>query len=352
MGSEPFPFASRASTRALVRRARRVRLLKLVLSGALLWYIVERISLRALWEALAGADMVLVGLGLAISGIGMAAAAVQLRVLGESQGIRLSGRDALALNLATSFYNLFLPGYIAGGVARWYRLARSHSAERPIAALAVILSSRVVELTSVLIAGLGFWAADPHARSNPVIPGIFAGLVVALGVLVHLVTDQHRKKSGPRRPPKSPFGAIVPAAWRAHVESGLGAAARFRDMPPGTLARLACASAARHLLMIAAFYCFARSLHLSVSIAVAGWTRTVVALAGMLPVTLGGLGVREGSLIAVLHPYGVPAPGAAALGLLLFGRELMAAVAGGILEARAFLSFGEPGPERRWGEIK
>lgn len=93
--------------------------------------------------------------------------------------------------------------------------------------------------------------------------------------------------------------------------------------------------------MIAAFYCFGLALHLPLSIAVAGWARTVVALAGMLPVSVGGLGVREGSLIAVLHPYGIPAPTAAALGLLLFARELAAALAGGVIEGRTFLSLGE-----------
>jgi uncharacterized membrane protein YbhN (UPF0104 family) len=276
-------------------RARLAWLVKLVLSSCLLWYIATRISLQGLAEALAAADPVLVGLGLALSAGGMAAAAQQLRAVGERQGIHLSTRDALALNLATSFYNLFLPGSIAGGVARWYRLARSHSTEQPAAALAVILGSRVVELATVLVAGLVFWAADPLARSSHLVPAVFIGLLAAL-------------------------------------------------------VRLAAASVARHLLMIGGFYCFALALRLPLTLAVAGWTRTVVALAGMLPVTLGGLGVREGSLIAVLHPYGVPPHGAAALGLLLFGREVLAGAVGAVLEARWFLSPGAAAARARWKE--
>jgi uncharacterized membrane protein YbhN (UPF0104 family) len=306
--------------------------LKLFVSIALLSYIATQISLRALWEALAGADLALVGIGLALSAAGMAAATVQLRVIGEQQGIRLSSRDAFALNLSTSFYNLLLPGYIAGGVARWYRLARSHSAAQPLAALAVVLASRVVELATVLVAGLLFWAADPLARSNRLVPATFAGLLLGLILVVRVIT-----RSG------GSLGRVMPARWRDRVAAGFDAAARFREMPRSTLGRLVGASAARHLLMIGAFYCFAQALHLPLTIAVAGWARTVVALAGMLPVTVGGLGVREGSLIAVLHPYGVPAPAAAALGLLLFARELAAALAGGVIEGRTFLSLGEAG---------
>ena len=99
--------------------------------------------------------------------------------------------------------------------------------------------------------------------------------------------------------------------------------------------------------MIGGLYCFALALHLPLTLAVAGWSRTVVALAGMLPVTLGGLGVREGSLIAVLHPYGVAPHGAAALGLLLFGREVLAGAVGAIIETRWFLSPGEAVPRTR-----
>jgi uncharacterized membrane protein YbhN (UPF0104 family) len=306
--------------------------LKLFVSLALLGYIATQISLRALWEALAGADLTLVGLGLALSAAGMAAATVQLRVIGEQQGIRLSPKDAFALNLSTSFYNLLLPGYIAGGVARWYRLARSHSADQPVAALAVVLANRVVELVTVLITGLLFWAADPLARSNRLVPATFAGLLLCLILVVRVITHSRWSRGG-----------ALPARWRDRVAAGLDATARYREMPRSTLGRLVGASATRHLLMVSAFYCFAQALHLPLTIAVAGWTRTVVALAGMLPITVGGLGVREGSLIAVLHPYGVPAPAAAALGLLLFARELAAALAGGVIEGRTFLSLGEAG---------
>ena len=68
-----------------------------------------------------------------------------------------------------------------------------------------------------------------------------------------------------------------------------------------------------------------------------GWVRSVVLLIGMLPVALAGFGVREGSLIAALQPYGVTAAQAVALSFLLFGRDLLSAAVGGLAEARSFL---------------
>jgi uncharacterized membrane protein YbhN (UPF0104 family) len=330
--------------------ARLAWLPKLLVSGALLWYIASRISLRALGEAIAGADPLLVGLGLALSAGGMAAAALQLRVVSEPQGIRLSAKDAFALNLATSFYNLLLPGALVGGVARWYRLTRSHAADHPIGALTVILCSRFVELTTVLVAGLLFWAADPLARSNHLVPATFAGLLVGLVLLGLAATGASRQGAGRRRTGGWSVGGVLPQRWHDRWDIGLDAVGRFRSMPAATLRRLVAASVARHLLMIAGFYSFALALHLPLTLPVAGWTRTTVALAGMLPVTIGGLGIREGSLIAVLHPYGVPAAAAAALGLLLFARELAAAAIGGIIEAHAFLSPTPADPQQPWGD--
>jgi glycosyltransferase 2 family protein len=42
----------------------------------------------------------------------------------------------------------------------------------------------------------------------------------------------------------------------------------------------------------------------------------------MLPLSVSGFGLREGSLIFMLGPYGVPASAAVALSLLFFSRRL------------------------------
>ena len=53
-----------------------------------------------------------------------------------------------------------------------------------------------------------------------------------------------------------------------------------------------------------------------------------VAIAQVLPISLGGLGVREGAFVMFLGPLGVAAGQAVALGLLVYGLNLAASLLG------------------------
>jgi uncharacterized membrane protein YbhN (UPF0104 family) len=64
----------------------------------------------------------------------------------------------------------------------------------------------------------------------------------------------------------------------------------------------------------------------------------VMAMAQSLPLSVNGLGLREGALVLLLQPLGVPAGQAVALGLLLYGMNLAVSLLG----APAFAVGGRP----------
>ena len=79
--------------------------------------------------------------------------------------------------------------------------------------------------------------------------------------------------------------------------------------------------------MLAAFIA-AKALGIDV-----GWTAIlaffpVVAIMQVLPVTIGGLGTREGALVLFLRPLGVNQSDAIALGLLFYGVNLVVSLLG------------------------
>jgi len=75
-------------------------------------------------------------------------------------------------------------------------------------------------------------------------------------------------------------------------------------------------------------------LGMSVSFAAMGWVRSVVVLITVLPISIGGLGVREGALVFTLQAYGVASHEALALAILIFATTILApGLLGGILEA-------------------
>jgi uncharacterized membrane protein YbhN (UPF0104 family) len=320
-----------------------VWVLRLVLSLGLFWYILSRIALADLVRALTRADWVCVLLGVALLPLGLYLAALQMKAVVNARGMQLTIGELVQINLATSFYGLFLPGYLAGGGVRWYKLMRTQ--RRPIDALNALVYNRLVDSAVVLAVGMCFWALDGRTGASSAVPWVFGGMLVLIGAAGSVMTAAWNRPWLHRLRLAQSLGASrdrVPPVQSPGSDSASGLA--LSEGGALVLARVMVLAVARHVAGITAVYLFALSIRLPLGFASVGWVRTLLAMVGILPVSFGGLGVREASLVGVLQPYGVSAADAVALGLLLFGRDLLAALAGAALEARAFLA---PAPSKR-----
>jgi uncharacterized membrane protein YbhN (UPF0104 family) len=135
---------------------------------------------------------------------------------------------------------------------------------------------------------------------------------------------------------------IVPELAGSKVRKVLSSLGSYEDMPLLGHAGILLLAICHQLLGLLSLYMLAQALQLDVSFAALGWIRSLVALAMFLPISIGGLGVREATFIALLVPYGITTEDALTLSLLVFARGLVFAIAGGIIEARRSL-FGTKG---------
>lgn len=101
----------------------------------------------------------------------------------------------------------------------------------------------------------------------------------------------------------------------------------------------------RHILGIVSFWLVAMALDLHISFLTIGWIRVVMHALLMLPISLAGIGVREGSLVVLLQEYAVLPNEAVALAFLLFVVTLLSNSTGGLFEIRNLLS-PRPADER------
>jgi hypothetical protein len=101
-----------------------------------------------------------------------------------------------------------------------------------------------------------------------------------------------------------------------------------------TLFGTVAASVAVHVLGVLLYLMLAASLKVEISFVSIGWIAMATTLVTMVPVTVSGLGLREGTLVYLLSLYGVAAADAMALSLLYFAaRFLVMGLAGGLIEA-------------------
>ncbi len=219
------------------------------------------------------------------------------KMMTDLQEMTLSVAAICRINFITSFYSLFLPGYLAGGVIRWHRIARHD--KKPAQALAIVLYGRVLSTLISVAIGFACWALDARARSVPVY-GI-ALAVLFVGSLVRILGAVHR----PARERRGAIGWIgrrwVPKAVSSKLGKVLHSASRFDQLGARRLAATVGLLCVHELIGILSFYWLAVALHLPLSFISIGWIRCYIALITMLPLTLMGIGVRDGSLILLLE---------------------------------------------------
>jgi uncharacterized protein (TIRG00374 family) len=241
----------------------------------------------------------------------------------------------IGINASTEFYNLFLPGILAGGAIRWYRLSRDNKMR--VQAFVVIVMNRLVNLYALLMVGvLGWWFEDTRGETQ----WVFAILLTCLLSLTcgFFVLSNRRLAASLRRILKD--SDKLRPYFETKLLQLIDAVNEYRQISGSDRARLICYATSWHVVILASTYVFCLSLGIAVSIGVLAWIRTVITLALLLPVTISGFGVREGGWIYFLGLYGVAPAEAFALSLLTFVRNVFQAAIGLTLETKILTRIG------------
>ncbi|HEX2047753.1 MAG TPA: lysylphosphatidylglycerol synthase transmembrane domain-containing protein [Acidimicrobiales bacterium] len=234
-----------------------------------------------------------------------------------------SGLPALLSHtLAGLFVSNFLPTTVGGDVVRATRLSVNNG-HRKVSAASVVLE-RLTGFVSLPLIALVALVLDPGllrlGTASHVALALTLGPLAAVVLFLAVAAD-------PRLGARLGRGRWLGLAMTVHL--GL---VRLRRHPASACAVMAAALAYQLTIVVAAWMA-AHALGISV-----GWTAMmafmpVVAIAQAVPLSIGGLGLREGSLVLLLGPLGVAASHAVALGLTLYGINMLVSLLG----APAFL---------------
>jgi uncharacterized membrane protein YbhN (UPF0104 family) len=306
-----------ATTASAERRRRIPPWLRLGLSAVMLVVLVSRVHLSTLLPTDPhGYWLMALALVVTVVSVGLSALRWQ-RVLAA---LALPAHLVTLTRhyLASLFVGNFLPSTIGGDVVRVTRLS-STNGEAPATFASVVLERLtgwvvlpVLTLCGLLVntSLLGLGTASRVA------------LTVALLTLVVLFAILYL--AGHPRVGRRLAGA---AGWRRFLSAVHLGTARLRHRPRA-VAEVLSAGFAYQLALTGAAFLAARALGIGV-----GWTVLlaffpVVAVVQLFPLTVGGLGAREGAFVLFLHPLGVATDRAIALGLALYGLNLAASLLG------------------------
>jgi uncharacterized membrane protein YbhN (UPF0104 family) len=263
--------------------------------------------------------------------------AIQIRIFAVWQSLSLTIGQIIRIGYISQFYGLFLPGILAGGAVRWYKFTRHDG--KPVEALAIIASGRLVSMLIGVVTGLVCWLADPVARHYT---GFGVGLVGIFLTLMSLALLWWHYEAVWRGVARLARGRRIPARLRDLARRALDVAPDLRELGARRIAWVVAVSALENLLGIFALWLFAAAIGIELAMVSAAWIRTYIMVILLLPISVAGFGVREGGLIVMLAAYGVSAKLAVAYSFLLVAVRLTSALAGGVFELWGFVWPAKP----------
>jgi uncharacterized protein (TIRG00374 family) len=290
--------------------------LRLVASAAILVVLLQKVHLGQFahlhtfgWLAAA----------LAVTLVGIVLSAIRWQRVLAALGLETGLRPLVSHYLASLFVGNVLPSTVGGDVLRVSRLAATNG-DAPDTFASVVLE-RLTGWLVLPVLTLAALAVNPglHREAPHAVDVAIAVSVGTLVLLVLLLAAAAHPRLGGRLASSEGWRRFTGA-----VHLGLD---RFRRRPALAVEVLTAGFAYQLAVMLAAFLA-GKALGIGVS-----WTAIlaffpVVAIIQVLPITIGGLGTREGALVLFLGGLGIAQADAIALGLLFYGVNLVVSLLG------------------------
>ncbi len=296
--------------------------LKLAGSLALLSFLLARTDLNALGTLFRSLRFPIFFASIFLYILAQLLSIVRWRCLLLAEKINLPFWRLTLLYFEGMFFNLMLPTAIGGDVVRGYQISRL--TERRDASLASILVERLSGFAALaIIACIAIIPAYAHIN-DPLIVWLTAGSAAGMVALIaSLLSDR-----------------LQALFFRLLHGVGLG---RFHDAVHRlyeavqqywthrrTLLLVLGLSLILQSLVITIFYLISRALNLSVDVRYFFLFIPLISVISMLPISIAGLGLREGSSVYFFSKVGMDSAGALSLSLLWFAVTALCSGLGGI----------------------
>jgi uncharacterized membrane protein YbhN (UPF0104 family) len=249
----------------------------------------------------------------------------------DSQDMRLPWTRVGRIFLIGHFFNAFMIGPTGGDIVKAYYVARE-TRQRKTEAVTSVFIDRVVGLLvlAVLVAGVivvrwDFYAAHPATRSVA-LAALAACAMLIVGAALAFGVQWFDVWPALRRWQTRPFiGGLLVTAERAYN------AFYICRSQPRLLITMAAYSLATQLLLVGVSACMGLALDLPLAFKDYLAIAPLVGLISAIPVTPGGVGIREGANIHLLAALGVSADKAFMLAFLPYCFMVLWGLPGGIL---------------------
>lgn len=286
-----------------------------VVSAGLLYWVFQGLDWHALGAMLTAMNPFWFMLGIGFYWLNLVCSAWRSRYVMQRLGRPMPYSLLLRLTGIGAFFNQVLPGAVSGDAVRAY-LSRPYTQSLALA-MAAVLGERLIGL-GVLIAvallafGLGSLWLDVLPPVGILLGGVALAYLVGMAVLLW-------------------SGLPLPRGRMGEKLRELHHALHCLVQANSLLTPMLLLSLLVQLISIALFAVLGKALHVQLDPAAIWIIWPLVSLLSILPIALGGWGLREGLMVYFLAFVGVPDEQALALSLLAGFVVLLASLPGGLV---------------------
>lgn len=302
------------------------RFLQATVSFAIIYYLIQLVDWQAVGSLLASGTLLALWPGPLILLLGLMLAAERWRALLAFFGVNLRRSEAFTLYLIGNFYSVLLPGVLGGDVVR-IGLCQARTRCAATSVIASVGIERGLGLWGVTLIGalgaLAVWLLMPDmfdVATLLISPLLAAAVPLAVFLTLHIAA---RVRS-----------AVLARGLLAKAMQFISQLSCHVSSLPFTLTlRTLMISTAFQASEILIYIYFGHILQVDVPYFFYIFAIPIVYIATVLPISLGGIGVREGVLVWLLTMVGAPASSAVLLAFLVYLNRVVVGIIGGVAQA-------------------
>ncbi len=296
-------------------------LCKGLVSLILLTWLFWQVDVGSALNALSDGDWYWFTLAIGCMLAGVWFSCVKWQALLDVRDVRSSLGQLFVIYLVGIFFNNFLPTSVGGDVARGLLAGRTFGSSRVMAGS--IFFERLTGLLGLVLFGLAGIAMVPPGRVTIVELGaMLAALGGIMVVLIVLCTGLMSNRSIP----------ILPDSMTARLHPLVQESRLFWDKAK-TVVVVILTTVAFLIVSILAYFSAAQVINSSATLLSLVVVVPLVTLLTMVPVSINGLGIREGGFVLLLGRFGVAAEEALIISLIIYFISLLLSICGGVCYA-------------------
>ena len=284
-----------------------ILLVKAAFSIALIALVARRVDLGAMWSRLGTIKPGFVVIAGALIVFQIVVGSERWKAIMAAQGARVGSVTTLRIYYIGVFFNMCTPGGLLGDVVRiWH--AHRVGLTVPLAISSVILDRVVVAVSLVFATASAQYLLPAAVRSQFQIGGVLslftlAALASIIGLIALMLLDR--------------LPAVLLARWPLRGLSKLSLSARMVLLRPNALVPVMLLALFSQVIICGAIYALALSLDINLRLLDCMILMPPVILLSLMPVSIGGWGVREGAMVLVLNLVGIGSEQALPLSVLV-----------------------------------